>query len=59
MTGILIATADADVNLRRQADWALHCKGGQGALREVSQALLASNEKFADLLNSGWKDLYG
>lgn len=59
VTGILIATADAEVNLRRQADWVLRCKGGQGALREVSQALLVSNEKFADLFNSGWKDLNG
>lgn len=59
VTVILIATADADDNLRRQADWVLRRQGGQGAPREVSHALLASNEKFADLLNSGWKDPNG
>jgi 3-deoxy-D-manno-octulosonate 8-phosphate phosphatase KdsC-like HAD superfamily phosphatase len=38
----LITPADAAPGLRRQADWILRRRGGDGALREFSDALLAS-----------------
>ncbi len=41
-TGLLITPADAAPGLRRQADWILRRGGGDGALREFSDALLAS-----------------
>jgi 3-deoxy-D-manno-octulosonate 8-phosphate phosphatase (KDO 8-P phosphatase) len=41
-TGLLITPADAAPGLRRQADWILRRRGGDGALREFSDALLAS-----------------
>jgi 3-deoxy-D-manno-octulosonate 8-phosphate phosphatase (KDO 8-P phosphatase) len=41
-TGLLITPADAAPGLRRQADWILRRHGGDGALREFSDALLAS-----------------
>ena len=41
-TGLLITPADAAPGLRRQADWILRQRGGEGALREFSDALLAS-----------------
>jgi 3-deoxy-D-manno-octulosonate 8-phosphate phosphatase (KDO 8-P phosphatase) len=40
--GLLITPADAAPGLRRQADWILRRRGGDGALREFSDALLAS-----------------
>ena len=41
-TGFLFTPADAAPGLRRQADWLLRRRGGDGALREFSDALLAS-----------------
>jgi 3-deoxy-D-manno-octulosonate 8-phosphate phosphatase (KDO 8-P phosphatase) len=42
VTGLLITPADAAPGLRRQADWILRRRGGDGALREFSDALLTS-----------------
>lgn len=51
---VLVAPADAVSALRRQADWVLQRPGGNGALREFSDALLASQGKLELLNLNGW-----
>ena len=55
-TGLLICPADAVHGLRSQADWILSRRGGDGAVREFSEALLHSKNKFNELQNVGWFD---
>ncbi len=40
--GLLVVSADGIIALRRNADLVLRHRGGQGALRELTEALLAS-----------------
>jgi 3-deoxy-D-manno-octulosonate 8-phosphate phosphatase (KDO 8-P phosphatase) len=54
LCGLLVAPADADVAIRRQADWVLQRCGGDGALREFSDALLASQGHLQALYRHGW-----
>ncbi len=56
VTGLLVAPADADRGLRLQADWVLRRRGGDGALRELSEALLNSRGELATLHRNGWRD---
>jgi len=56
VTGLLVAPADAARGLRRQADWVLRRRGGDGALRELSEALLASRGELAALHRHGWRE---
>lgn len=56
VTGLLVAPANAARGLRRQADWVLGSRGGDGALREFSEALLASRGQLQDLHRNGWRD---
>ena len=42
--------------LRRQADWVLQRRGGDGALRELSDALLASRGELDALHRHGWRE---
>lgn len=53
--GLLVATADAVIHLRRQADWVLSRPGGHGAVRECAEALLVNQDKFNDLRRYGWR----
>ena len=53
--GLLVATADAVIHLRRQAEWVLSRPGGQGAVREMAEALLSSQHKSTDLARNGWR----
>lgn len=53
--GLLVATADAVPDLRRQADWVLSRPGGHGAVREFTEALLISQDKFNGLSRYGWR----
>lgn len=55
VAGLLVATADAVMALRRQADWVLSSPGGHGAVRELAEALLSSQRKFNELAHSGWR----
>jgi 3-deoxy-D-manno-octulosonate 8-phosphate phosphatase (KDO 8-P phosphatase) len=55
-TGLLVTPADASSGLRRQADWVLCRRGGDGALRELSEAVLASRGAMASLEQHGWRD---
>ncbi len=54
--GLLVAPADAAQGLRRQADWVLRRSGGDGALRELTEALLASRGELAALHRHGWRE---
>jgi 3-deoxy-D-manno-octulosonate 8-phosphate phosphatase (KDO 8-P phosphatase) len=54
--GLLIAPADAADGLRQQADWVLGHRGGGGALRELTEALLASQGHLAALHRHGWRE---
>jgi 3-deoxy-D-manno-octulosonate 8-phosphate phosphatase (KDO 8-P phosphatase) len=53
--GLLVATADAVIDLRMQADWVLSRPGGYGAVREFTEALLISQDKYNDLVRYGWR----
>ncbi len=55
-TGLLVAPADAITALRRQADWVLRQRGGDGAVRELAEALLASRGELATLQRHGWRE---
>jgi 3-deoxy-D-manno-octulosonate 8-phosphate phosphatase (KDO 8-P phosphatase) len=55
-TGLLVAPADAAGALRRQADWVLRRRGGDGALRELSEALLDSRGELDRLHRHGWRE---
>ena len=55
VVGLLVATSDAVIDLRRQADWVLSRPGGKGAVREMAEALLISQHKFNDLARNGWQ----
>ncbi len=56
VTGLLVAPADAVTALRRQADWVLRQRGGDGAVRELAEALLASRGELATLQRHGWRE---
>jgi 3-deoxy-D-manno-octulosonate 8-phosphate phosphatase (KDO 8-P phosphatase) len=56
VTGLLVAPADAAQGVRQQADWVLRHRGGDGALRELSEAVLASQGKLAALHRHGWRE---
>jgi 3-deoxy-D-manno-octulosonate 8-phosphate phosphatase (KDO 8-P phosphatase) len=53
--GLLIAVADAAIDLRRKADWVLSRPGGHGAIREFTEALLIRQNKFNDISRYGWR----
>ncbi len=55
-TGLLVTPADATAGLRRRADWVLRRRGGDGALRELSEALLASQGQLEALHRHGWRE---
>lgn len=56
VVGLLVTPADAARGLRRQADWVLRTRGGAGALRECSEALLASRGLLAAIHLDGWRE---
>jgi 3-deoxy-D-manno-octulosonate 8-phosphate phosphatase (KDO 8-P phosphatase) len=52
-TGLLITPADAAPSPRRQADWIMRRRGENGALREFSEALVASQGWIREFETSG------
>jgi len=54
--GGLIATADASLALREQADAVLDSRGGHGAVRELSERILRAREAWTELSQEGWRD---
>ncbi|NMA43690.1 MAG: HAD-IIIA family hydrolase [Oligosphaeraceae bacterium] len=48
--GISVAVADADIELRRHADFCTDRKGGEGAVREVAEWLLKEQGKWKEAL---------
>lgn len=53
---LLVATADAALPLRRQADAVLLQRGGGGAVRELAERLLRARGAWATLSREGWRD---
>jgi len=54
--GVLIATADAALSLRKRADAVLYSRGGQGAVRELSERILRARGAWTELSREGWRD---
>ncbi len=54
--GLLVCTADAAAPLRRQADWVLDRKGGDGAVRRLAEEILKARGDWAELAARGWRD---
>jgi len=55
-TGLLISPADAAAGLRRQADWVLERRGGDGAVRELAESLLHQRGLWRQLNRQGWRE---
>jgi 3-deoxy-D-manno-octulosonate 8-phosphate phosphatase (KDO 8-P phosphatase) len=56
---LLITPADAARGLRRRADWVLRRRGGNGALRELAEALLQQRGELEALHRHGWREHNG
>lgn len=54
--GLILATADAALPLRRQAHAVLQRNGGEGAVRELAERLLRSRGVWDSLSRDGWRD---
>lgn len=54
--GLLVATADATLPLRRRADAVLLRPGGHGAVRELAERLLRVRGHWQQLSRDGWRD---
>lgn len=52
----LFATSDASKFFKNKSDLTLLNKGGNGAVRELSDNLLLSNDNFKKILVKGWND---
>ncbi|MGB5134733.1 MAG: HAD-IIIA family hydrolase [Prochlorococcaceae cyanobacterium] len=57
--GLLVTPADAARGLRRHADWVLRRRGGNGALRELAEALLQQRGALEALHRHGWREHNG
>jgi 3-deoxy-D-manno-octulosonate 8-phosphate phosphatase (KDO 8-P phosphatase) len=55
-TGLLVCPADGARGLRRQADWVLRRRGGDGAVRELAEALLQQRGLLQTLNREGWRE---
>jgi len=55
-TGLLISPADGASGLRRQADWVLRRRGGDGAVRELAESLLHQRGLWCQLNQQGWRE---
>ena len=49
--GVSIAVADSCAEITEAADWVTHAKGGRGAVREVSEAILKSQKRWQELID--------
>lgn len=56
VVGLLIAPADAVAPLRRQADWVLSRRGGDGAVRGLAEAILQARGLWTPLAGKGWRE---
>lgn len=54
--GLLVATGDAAMPLRRRADAVLRSKGGDGAVRELAERMLRARGLWTGLSRNGWRD---
>jgi 3-deoxy-D-manno-octulosonate 8-phosphate phosphatase (KDO 8-P phosphatase) len=46
--GLAVAVSNATIEVRRAAHWQLDARGGHGAVREFSQALLHARDEWSD-----------
>lgn len=53
---LLICPADGVAPLRRQADWVLDRRGGDGAVRRLAEAILGARGEWSSLERRGWRD---
>ena len=58
-TRLLISPADGAAGLRRQADWVLQRRGGDGVVRELAENLLRQRELWHELIRKGWRETNG
>lgn len=54
--GLLVTPANGAWGLRRQTDWVLRSRGGDGALRVITEAVLAVQGQLAALHRHGWRE---
>lgn len=54
--GLLVSPADGARGLRRQADWVLLRRGGDGAVRELAEILLQQRGLWQQLNREGWRE---
>ena len=54
--GLLVSPADGAAGLRRQADWVLRRRGGDGAVRELAESLLQHRGLWSQLNREGWRE---
>lgn len=54
--GLLVATADATLALRRRADAVLLHSGGHGAVRELAERILRVRGHWQQISRDGWRD---
>lgn len=54
---LLVTPRDAVDGLRRRADWVLRHRGGDGALRELAEGLLASRGEWQQFQRHGWREI--
>lgn len=50
--GFAVAVADANFAVKNRADWCTESAGGQGAVREVCDLIMATQGSLADILQS-------
>jgi 3-deoxy-D-manno-octulosonate 8-phosphate phosphatase (KDO 8-P phosphatase) len=59
LVGLLVSPEDGVKALRRQSDWVLNRKGGDGAVRAVAEAILDAKGYLRALERKGWLDMNG
>lgn len=59
LVGLLVSPKDGVKALRRQCDWVLNRKGGDGAVRAVAEAILEAKGYWQVVARKGWLDNNG
>jgi 3-deoxy-D-manno-octulosonate 8-phosphate phosphatase (KDO 8-P phosphatase) len=59
VVGLLLCPADGVAPLRRQADWVIARRGGDGAVRSLAEAILRARGAWRTLARRGWRDRNG
>ncbi len=59
VAGVRVAVADADEQVRQQADWVTRQPGGRGAVREVVEAVLRAQGRYEEAVTAFLERLEG